>query len=224
MYVLFGALHLYEATSRYVQFFFIKSCFMFSRFPDHYVIPHGIFLFLGYSEEDEAKLKPHNNLSAQDAADSLQEIMAQMDSKVCTFQDLLLLIIVFCLLSQRSCTLDIFNMTRENMILVAHPARLTNTSKTSDLATLGKVSQTTKIESNFIHLILSQDCIEQLQNLSMKINNRDPEVSSHIVLSMLKLAEVEIKVPEVSSSAPELSTILTILLISFTTLQLTTLS
>lgn len=124
---------------------------------------------------------------------------------------------------QRSCTLDIFNMTRENMILVAHPARLTNTSKSSDLATLGKVRQEKQLLKKILIEICSQDCIEQLQNLSMKINNRDPEVSSHIVLSMLKLAEVEIKVPEVSSSAPELI-IPTILLMSFTTLQLTTFS
>jgi len=37
---------------------------------------------LGYSEEDEAKLRPYNNLSAMDAADSLQEILAEMDNKV----------------------------------------------------------------------------------------------------------------------------------------------
>lgn len=50
--------------------------------PDHYSIPQGIFLFLGYSEADENLLKPHNNLSVIDAAATLQQIMSQMHNKV----------------------------------------------------------------------------------------------------------------------------------------------
>jgi hypothetical protein len=38
-------------------------------------LPQGVFLFLGYSETDEALLKPHSNLSIQDAVSSLQDFM-----------------------------------------------------------------------------------------------------------------------------------------------------
>ena len=39
-----------------------------------------MFLFLGYSETDEALLKPHSNLSIQDAVVSLQDFMRHESS------------------------------------------------------------------------------------------------------------------------------------------------
>jgi len=39
-----------------------------------------VFLFLGYSETDEALLKPHSNLSIQDAVVSLQDFMRHESS------------------------------------------------------------------------------------------------------------------------------------------------
>lgn len=47
---------------------------------DAYKLPQGVFLFLGYSETDEALLKPHSNLSIQDAVVSLQDFMRHESS------------------------------------------------------------------------------------------------------------------------------------------------
>lgn len=44
---------------------------------DAYSIPHGIFMFLGYSETDENLLKPHNNLTVVDAVSSLDSFMRE---------------------------------------------------------------------------------------------------------------------------------------------------
>jgi hypothetical protein len=49
-------------------------------------LPQGVFLFLGYSETDEALLKPHSNLSIQDAVGSLQDFMRhEFSNKVQNF-------------------------------------------------------------------------------------------------------------------------------------------
>lgn len=44
-------------------------------FSDAYSLPHGVFLFLGYSEMDENLLKPHINLTIQDSVDALQHVI-----------------------------------------------------------------------------------------------------------------------------------------------------
>lgn len=44
-------------------------------FPDSYSLPHGVFLFLGYSEMDENLLKPHINLTIQDSVEALQHVI-----------------------------------------------------------------------------------------------------------------------------------------------------
>lgn len=48
---------------------------MFST--EAYNIPHGVFMFLGYSETDENLLKPHNNLTVVDAVSSLDNFMRE---------------------------------------------------------------------------------------------------------------------------------------------------
>lgn len=52
-------------------------------FADAYKLPQGVFLFLGYSETDEALLKPHSNLTIHDAVGSLQDFMRhELSNKV----------------------------------------------------------------------------------------------------------------------------------------------
>jgi len=50
------------------------NCFLF-YLADSYSLPHGVFLFLGYSEMDENLLRPHINLTIQDSVDALQQVM-----------------------------------------------------------------------------------------------------------------------------------------------------
>lgn len=70
-------------------------------FSGEYSLPQGVFLFLGYSETDESLLKPHSNLTVHDAVMSLQEFLLQEAD------------------NGTLCTLSLFNVTRENIILAA---------------------------------------------------------------------------------------------------------
>ena len=49
--------------------------------------------------------------------------------------------------------------------------------------------------------ILQDECFEALQVISYKINNNDPDMRSHVVLSMIKVAAAEADIPPLPSSA-----------------------
>lgn len=75
----------------------------------------GVFLLLGYSSTDEALLRPHTNLGIQDAVRALQQyVIKHVDN-------------------QTSCTLTLYNMTDENIIL---SVRLPHDSKANTLSLL----------------------------------------------------------------------------------------
>nr|KAF7425585.1 hypothetical protein H0235_008023 [Vespula pensylvanica] len=106
--------------------------------PGAYSIPHGVFMFLGYSEKDETLLRPHNNLTVLDAVSSLdnfmrEEVNNQNSLKICRLQrgnclrkkvgntekrEMPLECFPLFLL-QTVCTLFLYNVTRENVIAVA---------------------------------------------------------------------------------------------------------
>jgi len=48
---------------------------------------------------------------------------------------------------------------------------------------------------------LQEECSGPLQDLSNKINNQQADVHSHQLLSIIKMAEVEVKVPEATGDA-----------------------
>lgn len=54
--------------------------FIYLFIADTYSIPHGIFMFLGYSETDENLLKTHNNQTVLDAVDSLDHFVREKSS------------------------------------------------------------------------------------------------------------------------------------------------
>ncbi|XP_069692886.1 uncharacterized protein Gfrl isoform X1 [Periplaneta americana] len=137
--------------------------------PDAYKLPQGVFLFLGYSETDEALLKPHSNLSIQDAVGSLQDFMRHESS------------------NKTSCTLALYNVTRENLILMA------------------KISKDSRGASQRSSLDLlmreKEECAGPLHDISEKINSHHPELHSHLLLSIFKMAEVEVKVPDTNTGS-----------------------
>lgn len=47
---------------------------------------------------------------------------------------------LFYCMFQTACTLEIYNVTKENLIMIAHPIKIGNTSKNSDLSLQGRVS------------------------------------------------------------------------------------
>ncbi|OXU22364.1 hypothetical protein TSAR_013411, partial [Trichomalopsis sarcophagae] len=160
--------------------------------PDAYNIPHGIFMFLGYSETDENLLKNHNNLTVVDAVSSLDSFMRE----------------------ETICTLFLYNVTKENVIAVA---RLMTDSTSASPTSSGNATSAQTLQ----HLLrIKEECASMLQDLSEKINNRHQEVHSHPLLSIFKMAEVEIKLPRASgalrfaSSSSSLGLLLVCLLVT----------
>uniref|UniRef100_A0A182Q2V7 GDNF/GAS1 domain-containing protein n=1 Tax=Anopheles farauti TaxID=69004 RepID=A0A182Q2V7_9DIPT len=130
--------------------------------PGEYQLPGGIFLLLGYSSTDEALLRPHTNLGVQDAVRALQQYVLQhIDNSTL-------------------CTLTLFNITEENIIL---SIRLPMDPKLTPLQLL-------KQEKD--------QCTRILETISHQINTQYVELSAHRLLSIFKMAEVQIVLPEVS--------------------------
>ncbi|XP_055847713.1 uncharacterized protein LOC129913187 isoform X3 [Episyrphus balteatus] len=136
-----------------------------------YTLPGGVFLLLGYSSADEALLRPHTNLGVQDAVRALQQY-------VTTHID-----------NQTMCTLTLFNMTDENIIIAA---RLPHDAKLKAIDVLRKEKE---------------ECTNILKTISHHINTEHSELQSHRLLSIFKMSEVEVIWPE-SSSANSPTTIL----------------
>ncbi|XP_061943273.1 uncharacterized protein LOC107993599 isoform X4 [Apis cerana] len=133
--------------------------------PDAYSIPHGVFMFLGYSEKDESLLRRHNNLTVLDAVSSLDNFMREEVN------------------NQTVCTLFLYNATRENVIAVAR------------LGTDNPPLNSSQAQSLQHLLRVKEECFSMLQDLSDKINNKHHEVHTHPLLSIFKMAEVEVKLP-----------------------------
>lgn len=76
--------------------------------PGEYHLPGGVFLLIGYSSTDESLLRPHTNLGVQDAVRALQRY------------------IINTINNRTLCTLTLFNISDENIIL---SARLPHDSK-----------------------------------------------------------------------------------------------
>ncbi|KAL1401478.1 hypothetical protein pipiens_006569, partial [Culex pipiens pipiens] len=134
--------------------------------PGEYSLPGGIFLLLGYSSTDEALLRPHTNLGVQDAVRALQQYVLQHIN------------------NETSCTLTLFNITEENIILsirLPHDPKLTNL----ELLRLEK-----------------DHCTKILETISHQINTQHVEMSAHRLLSIFKMAEVQVVWPEVSRASP----------------------
>ncbi|XP_020291450.1 uncharacterized protein LOC109858520 [Pseudomyrmex gracilis] len=155
--------------------------------PNSYNIPHGVFMFLGYSEKDESLLKKHNNMTVLDAVSSLDDFMREEIN------------------NQTICTLVLYNSTRENVIAVA---RL----ETDNLPLNSSQGQSPQ------HLLrVKEECASTMKQVSDKINNKHHEVHTHPLLSIFKMAEVEVRMPysdEAAISQPS-SALLVVLLAFF---------
>ncbi|KYN06427.1 GDNF family receptor alpha-3 [Cyphomyrmex costatus] len=133
--------------------------------PETYSIPHGVFMFLGYSEKDETLLKQYNNVTVLDAVSSLDNFMRKEVN------------------NQTVCTLFLYNATRENVIAVAR------------LGTDNPPLNSSQAQSLQHLLRVKEECASMMQDLSDKINNKHHEVRTHPLLSIFKMAEVEVKMP-----------------------------
>ncbi|XP_063703599.1 uncharacterized protein LOC134833266 [Culicoides brevitarsis] len=133
--------------------------------PGEYALPNGVFLLLGYSSTDEQLLRPHTNLGVQDAVRALQQyVIKHVDN-------------------QTSCTLTLYNMTDENIIL---SVRLPHDSKANALSLL-KQEKT--------------QCKPIMETVSHHINSQFIELSAHRLLSIFKMAEVQVIMQTLNTAA-----------------------
>ncbi|XP_074095255.1 glial cell line-derived neurotrophic family receptor-like [Cotesia typhae] len=138
--------------------------------PETYNIPHGVFMFLGYSETDEDFMKTYNNLTVLDAVNSLDSFIREEAN------------------NKTMCTLFLYNVTQENVIAVARLGGNNPPPNSSQAQSLQ-------------HLLrIKEECGAILQDLSDKINNKHQEVHTHPLLSIFKMAEVEVKLPQGSGA------------------------
>ncbi|XP_046683341.1 uncharacterized protein LOC124369386 [Homalodisca vitripennis] len=142
--------------------------------PGSYKLPQGVFLFLGYSEADEKLLLPLIRMEVQDAVLSLQMLIKKS------------------IKPKFHCNLSLYSLSKENIILVAKLAEV-NSSLARNLQ---HQSNTNLLRRE------KEECVGALQDFSEKVNSRHPVVHSHLLLSIFKMAEVEVVVPASSSSSP----------------------
>ncbi|XP_050306810.1 uncharacterized protein LOC126743654 isoform X5 [Anthonomus grandis grandis] len=141
--------------------------------PTDYSLPHGTFLFLGYSEVDERELNKNHTthlVVIQDVARVLQAFIREEADKG----------------NGTLCTLEFFNSTRENVILVGRLSDEIDTSKMTPLEIWHREKE---------------ECAEYFELITERVNNRHSEFLSHVLLSVFKMAEIEI-VPMETSAGP----------------------
>ncbi|XP_046745350.1 uncharacterized protein LOC124410782 isoform X2 [Diprion similis] len=156
-------------------------------FPDAYSIPHGIFMFLGYSEADENLLKQHSNLTVLDAVSSLDSFMRQEVD------------------NQTVCTLLLYNVTKENVIAVARLKSDTSLTGNTSRQSRSQSELQTQVQTLQQLKRVKDECAEMLRDLSEKINNKHHEVYTHPLLSIFKMAEVEVRLPQTNTGSPSRS-------------------
>ncbi|XP_018331552.1 uncharacterized protein LOC108741291 isoform X8 [Agrilus planipennis] len=135
--------------------------------PGDYTLPQGVFLFLGYSEVDEQKLKNHTEIAVNDVVHALQEFITKEA------------------VNGTLCSLHLYNVTQENVIIAGKLSPKVDYNLLSPKESLAKEKD---------------ECSELMETITDRINNRHPDFSSHILLSIFKMAEVELVQLEPSSA------------------------
>ncbi|XP_050685108.1 uncharacterized protein LOC126979695 [Leptidea sinapis] len=136
--------------------------------PGEYKLPEGVYLLLGFSSVDESLLRPHTGLGAEDAVRLLQQYMYNI------YRD------------RTNCTLTLFNISNENVIISASvPPKEHETLKEAGEVLLDKEKEA---------------CIDVLKIVKTRINSQHEDISSHLLLSIFKIAEVDVVYPTPPSS------------------------
>ncbi|XP_072945900.1 uncharacterized protein [Epargyreus clarus] len=137
--------------------------------PGEYKLPEGVYLLLGFSAVDEALLRPHTGLGAEDAVRLLQQYLYSVHG------------------DGTNCTLTLFNISNENVIISASvPPREQELLRDAGETLLDKEKE---------------ECIDVLKIVKSRINSQHEDISSHLLLSIFKIAEVDVVYPTPPSSA-----------------------
>ncbi|XP_046974149.1 uncharacterized protein LOC124540537 [Vanessa cardui] len=137
--------------------------------PGEYKLPEGVYLLLGFSAVDEALLRPHTGLGAEDAVRLLQQYLHIVHH------------------GETNCTLTLFNISNENVIISASvPQKEQDALREAGEGLLDREKEA---------------CIDVLKIVKSHINSQHEDISSHLLLSIFKIAEVDVVYPAPPSSA-----------------------
>jgi len=145
--------------------------------------PEGVFLYLGYSRIDaeilkQGRMKLDDVVPLTDEEDE-QEVKNTIQQTVSHFTSNT---------NKSDCRIAMENRIGENYILKATLDEFDEFRMKKNMSDLMKWKE--KVE-----------CFEALDSISNKVNARDADMQSHIILSMFKVATAEANVPEPPSSS-----------------------
>ncbi|XP_037071200.1 uncharacterized protein LOC119092340 [Pollicipes pollicipes] len=144
---------------------------------DDYTLPFGVFLFLGYSKTDEDALFPYTHKRVKDhVAEELEHLLE-------------------------------LTMTKRGMRLQDWPCSLSvkqHFQSSNNLIIQAKLDEVEKSYNQSINQrLLNREkakCTKPLRDISFMVNNREPEILSHPLLSVFKMADLEVTIPDMSAA------------------------
>ncbi|XP_043230686.1 uncharacterized protein LOC122385989 [Amphibalanus amphitrite] len=146
---------------------------------DEYTLPFGVFLFLGYSRKEEEILHPYTHKTVKDH----------------TITELKMLLL---------------NTMREmGRDFQEWPCKLSihqRFESTENLIVQAKLEEVEKMYNQSLsHDLLKREkdkCTGPLRDISYMINNRERSIVSHPLLSVFKMADVDVTTPDTSAAGP----------------------
>nr|XP_027207323.1 uncharacterized protein LOC113800719 [Penaeus vannamei] len=137
-----------------------------------YEVDYGVYLFLGYSKKEEKLLKPYTKTaSLVDAA------LVKLGKLVRDTAEIM---------NGTACKLDLIEHIGENIILQA---------------TLEEFDYTRDNMSAIMLHKEKEECEDSVTEVKNMINEHDPEIRADMALSLLILAEVQVRVPPLPAAA-----------------------
>ncbi|CAG9796128.1 unnamed protein product [Diatraea saccharalis] len=143
----------------------------YSRAAPAYQAHRGRCYCYSGSAVDEALLRPHTGLGAEDAVRLLQQYLYSVHNE------------------GTNCTLSLFNISNENVIISASVPQ----KEQESLREAGDGEALLDREK--------EECIDVLKVVKSRINSQHEDISSHLLLSIFKIAEVDVVYPAPPSSA-----------------------
>jgi len=147
--------------------------------------PPGVFLYLGYSKKDMVYLTSARNeiqdgkLIPSSEEEEREEVKNTIQQTVSHFTSNM---------NKTDCRISLIDRIGENYILKATLDEFDNFRLKKNM-------------SDFMKWKEKDECYGALQSIASKVNNRDADMRSHVVLSMFKVAAAEANVPDPPPSA-----------------------
>lgn len=135
-------------------------------------LQQGVYLYLGYSQKDEALLKKVTKQGALEAIGAIQSLVNYKNVNS----------------NKSECRILLSKHSGENIVLQAVMDEFEENREKGNLT-----AELLNREK--------EECYEALESISRKINTNDADMRSHVILSMIKVAAAEADVPPLPPSS-----------------------